>query len=306
MTLTIGVDFGGTKIEAAVLDAGGRFLARRRAPNPGEYRAAIGVIDGLVRAVCTETGAESCDGIGVAIPGSLNPQTHRVRNANTTWLNGQRFCDDLTEELAAPVRLANDANCFALSEAADGAGAGFDSVFGVILGTGVGGGLVLRGTPIEGANGIAGEWGHTPLPWMNAEEIAAAPECWCGRRGCLETWLSGPALAADHARAGGETLSCEEMARCAAEGDSACNATLARYRDRLGRALAMVADIFDPACVVLGGGVSNIPAIYDELHETVARHAFCDAYDVRIVQAKHGDSSGVRGAARLFSTTHED
>lgn len=300
--LNIGVDFGGTKIEAAVLDPEGRFLARRRAPNPGAYDAAIRTVRELVEGVRAETGADRRDAVGVGIPGSVNPRTGLIRNANTTWLNGACFGRDLGDALEThPVRLANDANCFVLSEATDGAGAGCASVFGVIIGTGCGGGLALDGRLVEGANGIAGEWGHTPLPWMTADEQRDAPECWCGRRGCLETWLSGPALAADHARETGETLTTREIVeRSGAE--PPCAATLDRYRDRLARALAMVADIFDPACIVLGGGLCNIERIRDDLPGQIARHAFCDAYSVRVARAMHGDSSGVRGAAWLWKT----
>lgn len=295
----LGVDFGGTKIEAAALRQNGRVAARRRAPTPGDYEAAIRAVRDLVESVAAEAGASGRP-VGFGVPGSPNPVTGLMRNANSIWLNGRPLAHDLEAALGRPVRLANDANCFALSEATDGAAAGADPVFGAILGTGCGGGVVVRSALVNGANGIAGEWGHTPLPWMTDEEQRTAPQCWCGRRGCLETWLSGPGMAADHARVSGETISAEQIAARAADGDAQARATLARYKDRLARALAIVADIADPEVIVLGGGVSNIEALYDGLPDMIARHTFSDAYSVRVVRAEHGDSSGVRGAAWLW------
>lgn len=292
--IRIGVDFGGTKIEAAALAASGQILARVRAPNPGAYEPALEVVRDLVAQAEAEAGARAA-AVGMGIPGSVSPRTGLVRNANSVWLNGRPVAEDMARALGRPVRLANDANCLALSEAADGAGASAGVVFAAILGTGCGGGLVVGGALVEGANGVAGEWGHTPLPWPTAQEYPGRP-CWCGRRGCLETWLSGPALAADH----GLGLRAEEIARLAAQGEPAATAALDRYVDRLGRALACVVDLIDPDVIVLGGGVSNISALYDRLPSAITPHVFSDSAQVVVRQAMHGDSSGVRGAAWLW------
>ncbi len=294
----LGVDFGGTKIEAAVLDESGRLLARRRIANPGAYEAAIAAVAALIAEVEGEAGVADLP-VGVGAPGSASPVSGLIRNANSTWLNGRAFADDLRAALGRPVRLANDANCFALSEAVDGAGAGAGTVFGVILGTGCGGGLVVDRRPVDGANGIAGEWGHTPLPWPTPEELGIAP-CWCGRRGCLETWISGPGLAADFERAAGRPLSAEAIIAAAAAGDREAGAAFALLLDRLARGLAVVCDILDPDIIVLGGGLSNAAAIYDRIGPMMARHIFSDVFATRVVRARHGDSSGVRGAAWLW------
>ncbi|MDP3491216.1 MAG: ROK family protein [Phenylobacterium sp.] len=292
--IRIGVDFGGTKIEAAALDQDGAILARLRAPNPGAYEPALTVVAELVAAVEREAGARARQ-IGVGMPGSISPATGLIRNANSVWLNGQRFGCDLEARLLRPVRLANDANCLALSEAADGAGAGAGVVFAAILGTGCGGGVVVDGKLIEGRNGVAGEWGHTPLPWPTVEEHPG-PGCWCGRRGCLETWISGPALARDH----GTGLATPDIIALAREGAPEAQASLHRYIDRLGRALAVVADLIDPDVIVLGGGMSNVAELYERLPTAIAPHVFADGFDTPVRPAVHGDSSGVRGAAWLW------
>lgn len=292
--IRIGVDFGGTKIEAAALDKTGAIIARLRRPNPGAYGPALTVVTELVAAVEAEAGARAAR-VGVGMPGSISPRTGLIRNANSVWLNGERFGQDLEAALGRPVRLANDANCLALSEAADGAGAGAGVVFAAILGTGCGGGLVVDDCLVEGRNGVTGEWGHTPLPWATAEEHPG-PACWCGRRGCLETWISGPALAADH----GAGLSAPEIVDAARAGDPDARGALSRYVDRLGRALAGVVDLIDPDVIVLGGGMSNVGELYERLPGAIGPHVFADGFDTPIRWAVHGDSSGVRGAAWLW------
>ncbi len=296
--IRIGVDFGGTKIEAAALGRDGQFLARVRKPNPGGYDAALATVRDLVAEAEREAGGTVAH-VGVGIPGSLSPRTGLVRNANTTWLNGRPFDRDLATALARPVRVANDANCFTLSEAVDGAGAGAKVVFGVIIGTGCGGGVATSGVLHEGPNGIAGELGHAPLPWPSADE-RGAHTCWCGRTDCLETWIAGPAFLADFRLHGGQATSAAEGVELARAGDVVAAAALDRYLSRLGRALAMVCDVLDPDVFVLGGGMSNVTEIYDRVPATVARYMFSDIYETRIVPAKYGDSSGVRGAAWLW------
>ncbi len=295
--MRIGVDFGGTKIEAAVIGDDGAFLARRRETNPGGYDAAIAAVGRLVAAVESETGAAGP--VGVAAPGSVSPTTGLMRNANSTWLNGRAFPQDLERALDRPVRLANDANCLALSEAVDGAGAGKSVVFAVIIGTGCGGGVAVDGRLVEGAGGVAGEWGHTSLPWPSANE-APGPACWCGLSGCLETWVSGTGLQRDHLERTGRALSAEAIVAAAREGQIEARRTLDLYIDRLGRAIAMVVNLIDPDIFVLGGGLSNVGEIYDALSPVVQRHAFTDAWNGVILPARWGDSSGVRGAARLW------
>jgi len=293
--IRIGVDFGGTKIEAAAIDAGDQALARVRVPNPGDYEAALEAVAGLVAQV--EAAAGPAGSIGVGIPGSPSPRTGLVRGANSVWLNGRPFQHDLTARLGRPVRVANDANCFALSEAR-----GFPGVrvtFGVIIGTGCGGGVVVDGKVVEGANGIGGEWGHTPLPWP-AEAERPGRLCFCGRRGCMETWVSGPAFAADYREATGEALAPPQIAARAEAGEPAARAALDRYVDRLARGLAVVCDIVDPDVIVLGGGMSNVEALYRELPPRLAAHIFSDVCLTRIEKARFGDSSGVFGAAWLW------
>ncbi|MDW8315630.1 MAG: ROK family protein [Rhodovarius sp.] len=293
--MRIGIDVGGTKIEVAALDEAGRCLLRRRIATPRSYEGVIDAIGMLVAEVETTLGATGT--VGVGIPGSLNPQTGLVRGANSTWLNGHPLESDLSRRLLRPVRLANDAHCLALSEAADGAAAGAESVFAVILGTGVGAGIVLGGRPHEGANRIAGEWGHNPLPWMSSAEFPG-PRCWCGRQGCIETFLSGPALAAD-ADGPGATDASGLPAR-AARGDVAAALALARHADRLARALAHVINILDPEVIVLAGGLSNMAHLYEEVPRLWGRYVFSDSLRTRLLPALHGDSSGVFGAARLW------
>lgn len=296
--IRIGVDFGGTKIEAAALAADGEVVARVRAPNPGAYAPALETVRDLVAEAERAAGAH-VPAIGVGIPGSLSPRTGLVRNANSVWLNGRTFREDLAAALDRPVRLANDANCLALSEASDGAAAGAPTVFAVIVGTGCGGGLVVDGAIVEGANGIGGEWGHMPLPWPTADETARAA-CWCGRPLCMELFVSGPGFEADHRLATGRDWRVPAIMQAARQSDAAAAAAFDRYVDRLGRGLAVVADIVDPDVFVFGGGVSNVFELYDRVRPVMAERMFSDVCETRLVQAKHGDSSGVRGAAWLW------
>lgn len=296
--MRIGVDLGGTKIEVAALDAAGAVVARRRVHTPAQdYAATIRTIRALVEAVEAELGRR-CS-VGVAMPGAISPATGLVKNANSTWLIGRRIDRDIEAALGRAVRLANDADCFALSEAVDGAAAGARSVFGVILGTGVGGGIVIAGKLLAGANAIAGEWGHNPLPWP-ADSERPGPPCYCGRTGCIETFLSGPALAADHRRVTGADRDAAGIAEAAEAGEAAAQASLARYVDRLARSIASIINIVDPEFVVLGGGVSRIAALYDAVPAIWGRYVFSDVVATRLVPPVHGDSSGVRGAAWLW------
>lgn len=295
--MQIGVDFGGTKIEVAALAADGGFLTRLREPNPGTYGAALATVVRLVEQVEDQLGRTGT--VGLAVPGSASPTTGRMRNANSTWLNDRPFREDLAAALRRPVRMANDANCLALSETVDGAAAGAAVVFAVIIGTGCGGGLAVDGQLITGANGLTGEWGHIALPWPAAAEVPG-PACWCGLHGCLETWISGTGLQRDHAAVTGQTLSAEAIVAAAQTAEVAAVASLDRYVDRLARALAMVMNLVDPDVVVLGGGLSNVSDLYPRLAEQVPRHVFADSIVTRIVPARWGDSSGVRGAARLW------
>lgn len=294
-----GIDLGGTKIEGIVLDTAGTEIARRRIAAPrGDYRATISAIHGLIADLEADSGAISH--VGVGIPGTISPATGLVKNANSTWLIGHPFDKDLETVLGRPVRLANDANCFALSEAADGAAAGAACVFGVILGTGTGGGLALDGKPLTGINAIAGEWGHNPLPWPTDEDTPGV-QCYCGLTGCIETYLSGPGLARDHRAATGEDLSPPEIAARAANGNAAAETTMARYEGRLARALASVINIVDPEVIVLGGGLSNLDRLYHNVPGQLDRWVFSDTVATRLVQNRHGDASGVRGAAWLWT-----
>jgi fructokinase len=297
----IGVDFGGTKIEAAALDRDGGFLARVRAPTPRNYDASLKTIADLVAQAEREAGVrpEGKRSVGVATPGSISPKTGVIRNANSVWLNGKRFREDLSATLGAPVRMINDANCLALSEASDGAAAGAFVVFAAILGTGCGGGIAVNGRVLEGANAIAGEWGHTPLPWPQPDEFPA-PQCWCGRHGCLELYISGTGFETDYRRATGRTLAGADIAVAARAGDVDAAAALARYLDRLGRGLAVICNMIDPEVIVLGGGMSNVPELYARLPNEIGRWIFSDICLTQIAPAKFGDSSGVRGAAMLW------
>jgi len=294
----IGVDLGGTKIEAAAIDRDGGLHARRRVATPaGDYAGTIAAVAALVHGI--ETELRSVMTVGIGIPGTLVARTGLVKNANSTWLIGRPLGHDLEAALGRPVRLANDANCFALSEASDGAAAGCSNVFGVILGTGVGGGVVIDGQIVSGANSIAGEWGHNPLPWPAADELPG-PLCYCGRSGCIETFLSGPGLAADHRRHGGDDITGEQIVARANSGDAACRTTLDRYVGRLARALAHVINIFDPDAIVLGGGLSAITTLYDSVPSRWGEFVFSGDVVTRLLPPRHGDSSGVRGAAWLW------
>jgi fructokinase len=293
----IGIDLGGTKIEGIVLD-GSRELARRRVDTPrDDYLATLEAIVTLV-AELEHAAATSCT-VGIGIPGTLAAATGLVKNANSTWLIGKPLQPDLESRLDRRVRIANDANCFALSEAVDGAGSAHRVVFGVILGTGTGGGVVIDRRVWRGRNAIAGEWGHNPLPRAVADELPGPP-CYCGQTGCIETFLSGSGLARDHARATGQRAEPAEIAARAEQGDAAAGATLARYEDRLARALSGVLNVLDPDVVVLGGGLSNIGRLYDNVRRLLARYVFSDRVDTELVPPAHGDSSGVRGAAWLW------
>ena len=296
--IRLGIDLGGTKIEGIVLDARGRTLARLRIATPREdYPATVAAVAGLVAALEHEAGVRGS--VGVGIPGAVSPKTGRIKNASSTWLIGADFSRDLAVALDRPVRLANDANCFALSEAVDGAAAGAGVVFGVILGTGVGGGVVIDGKALAGRNAIAGEWGHNPLPWPRDEE-RPGPSCYCGKRGCIETFLSGPGLTRDYAAGGGRQASPEEIETRAEAGEAAALAALDRYQDRLARGLAQVIDLLDPDVIVLGGGLSNLPRLYQSLPARLPAYVFSDRVDTELCPPRHGDSSGVRGAAWLW------
>src|SRR5438552_13097668 len=306
--MRIGIDLGGTKIEAIALSPAGQEITCLRVATPRDYAASLDAIAGLVRELERAAGGQGT--VGVGIPGTVVPRTGLVKNANSTWLNGQPLERDLVGRLGRPVRVMNDANCFALSEATDGAAAGAPVVFGVILGTGVGGGIVVDGRCLAGANLIAGEWGHNPLPWVTPDE-QPGPPCYCGKRGCIEAWLSGPGFERDHAEHTGLTLSGREIVRAAAGGDPGAAATLARYQDRLGRTLASLINVLDPDVVVLGGGMSNIAGLPEAASALLLRYMFAvgassDPVATRVVRAAHGDSSGVRGAAWLWPASEED
>jgi fructokinase len=299
--LRIGIDLGGTKIEGLALD-GCRELARVRVETPrDDYSETIEAIASLVGRLERETGAPGT--VGVGIPGTVSPATGLVKNANSVWLIGRPLLSDLQRRLRRDVRIANDANCFAVSEAADGAGAGADVVFGVIVGTGTGAGIVVRGRLLTGPNAVAGEWGHNSLPWPREEE-RPGPECYCGHHGCIETFLSGPGLARDHQRHAGSRSSPEEIVRRAAAGDDVAEQTISRYEHRMARALAMIINVLDPDVIVLGGGMSNVARLYERVpqlwHEWVFSAGRDESVRTRLVPARHGDSSGVRGAAWLW------
>lgn len=293
----IGVDLGGTKIAAVSLLPGRRMSEEIRLPTPRNYDATLEAIRQLVLQLEADTGVRGT--VGVGMPGSISPATGRVQNSNSTWLNGQPFDRDLSQRLERPVRMANDANCFTLSEATDGAAAGARSVFGVILGTGCGGGIVINGGIVDGPRGIGGEWGHNPLPWPEPDEYPGR-RCWCGRMSCMETWVSGPAVESDHARATGEKLRATEIGERAAAGDEAARETLARHASRLARGLAAVVNIVDPEVIVLGGGLSQLKHLYDVVPALMAPYILSDSPKVNIRPPTWGDSSGVRGAAWLW------
>lgn len=312
-SVRIGIDLGGTKIEGIALEDG-REVARVRVPAPrGDYERTLTAIAELVdeigRTGCRAAGAPPmaslAASIGIGIPGTLSPATGLVKNANSTWLNGRPLQADLERHLGRPVRIANDANCFAISEATDGAAAGAEVVFGVIIGTGTGAGIVVHGRVLGGPNGVAGEWGHNPLPWPDDEDLPPPP-CYCGKHGCIETYLSGPALTRDHEQHTGALLTAEQVAERAAAGDPGAVATLARYASRMARALASAINVLDPDVIVLGGGLSNIAYLYEQVPRLWDRWVFgCtgtgprDRVRTRLIRARHGDASGVRGAAWL-------
>jgi fructokinase len=315
--MRIGIDLGGTKIEGIAIADDGHERLRRRAQTPrGDYDGTLAAVARLVLDIEREVGAQATVGIG--IPGAVSPATGVIKNANSTWLIGRPLSDDLARMLGRPIRLANDANCFALSEAADGAAAGADVVFGVILGTGTGAGIVVHGKVLTGVNAIGGEWGHNPLPAPKDDERPGSL-CYCGRYGCVETFLSGPGLARDYdehtpyvarpvkgrddASLKGSRYDAEHVAALAAQGEPRAVAALERYEERLARALATVVNILDPDVIVLGGGVSNIGRLYESVPRLWAPHVFSDRVATRLVRAKHGDSSGVRGAAWLWPAT---
>jgi fructokinase len=293
----IGIDLGGTKIEILVLAHDGEEGFRERVETPSDYDATLAAVVSLVERAEAETGGRASVGLG--IPGSPSPVDGAIRNANSTWLNGRDLGRDLETALDRPVRLANDANCFALSEASDGAGRSAESVFGVILGTGVGGGLVVRGEILPGSQGIAGEWGHNPLPWPSDQE-RPGPECYCGRLGCIETFVSGPGLKLDHRAGTGRDWEPSEIGRAAALGDLGARLAMGRYVNRLARGLATVVNVADPEVIVLGGGVSNIPGLAAKVQDALEPFVFTDKVLTRVVRNLHGDSSGVRGAAWLW------
>jgi fructokinase len=294
----IGVDLGGTKIEALALDESGHAIVRRRVATPaGDYRATIEMIGALVDEIEREVGA-TCT-VGVGTPGSLSKRTGLLRNSNSTVLNGKPLERDLCARLGRTVRIANDANCFALSEAVDGAGADCEVVFGVILGTGVGGGLVVERRVLEGRNAIAGEWGHNPLPWPRLDDLPGPP-CYCGKRGCIETFLSGPGLSRAFEQRTGRRLSAAEIAAQAAAADAPAAAALTEYKERLARALAHVVNLVDPGTIVLGGGLSNIESLYADVPRWMTRYVFSGDVATPVLPARHGDAGGVRGAAWLW------
>ncbi|HVJ50858.1 MAG TPA: ROK family protein [Aliidongia sp.] len=300
LPLRIGVDLGGTKIESVALDAVGKVLARRRIATPsGDASGTISAIAGLVKAIEADLGLSGEGAVGIGTPGSLSPASGLLRNSNSTVLNGLPLDRLLAEALGRPVRIANDANCFALSEATDGAAAGAGTVFGVILGTGVGGGLVVNGRLLTGRNGVAGEWGHNPLP-APLDDERPGPACYCGRHGCIETFLSGPAMAAEHSTRTGRDETASAIAAAAEQGDETAVETMRRYVDRLARALGTVINLVDPDIIVLGGGLSNIASLYADVPARWRRYIFSDTVTTALVPPKHGDASGVRGAAWLW------
>jgi fructokinase len=301
-SMRIGIDLGGTKIEGIAIASDGHERLRRRIASPrGDYARTLGAVAGLVREIEQEMG--EAGSVGVGIPGTISPATGLIKNSNSTWLNGTPLAEDLARVLGRPIRLANDANCFALSEATDGAAAGARVVFGVIIGTGTGGGVVIDRQVLVGANAIGGEWGHNPLPAARGVE-SPGPPCYCGRSGCIETFLSGPALARDHAENGEVTITAQEIVARALAGDALADAALDRYEDRMARALGSVINLIDPDVIVLGGGLSNIERLYERIPRVWSAYIFSDAVTTRLVRAQHGDSSGVRGAAWLWD--HDD
>jgi fructokinase len=300
MTIALGIDLGGTKTEIIAIGEDGDELLRRRRPTPrNDYEGTLGAIRDLILQAERELGARGT--IGAGTPGAISPATRLLKNANSVWLNDRPLDRDLERVLGRPVAVANDADCLALSEATDGAGAGADPVFAVIIGTGVGGGIVVRGRPVNGPNAITGEWGHNPLPWPTPDELPGPP-CYCGLTGCIETWLSGPGLAQDFERTSGRQLQPREIVAAAVSGDEEAEAAMLRYEDRLARGLAMVINILDPEAIVLGGGLSRVERLYTAVPARLDRYVFTDVVRTRVRPPVHGDSSGVRGAAWLGRT----
>jgi len=299
MSALIGIDVGGTKTEVAVLGHQGEFLYRQRLPTPqDDYAAILDTIHSLVTQAVAHTGMAHPPSIGCGIPGCLDPDTHKVRGANTLVLNGRSLQADLEHRLQCRVPVQNDANCLAVSEAVDGAGQGSQVVFAAILGTGCGGGIAVQGHAWQGRHAIAGEWGHNPLPWPTPEELQV-PACWCGQVGCLETWISGTGFAHDHARQFGASLTAVQLIQAMREGDAQAGLSFERYVTRLARGLAQVVNLLDPDCIVLGGGMSNVDDIYPDVQGQMQRYTFSKTVQTPVRKALHGDSSGVRGAAWL-------
>ena len=296
--MRIGIDLGGTKIEGIALADNGQIEYRQRIDTPrDDYAATVTAIVQLIHTIEKETGETGS--IGIGIPGAISPATGLVKNANSTWLIGQPLHTDLEQQLKRPVRIANDANCFAVSEASDGAAAGAEVVFGVIIGTGTGGGICVNGRPLVGANAIGGEWGHNPLPWPHTDELPGA-KCYCGQYGCIETWLSGTGFAKRFLEQTGKTLSAPEIVALLEQGDAEAELALQHYEDRMARALASVINILDPDVIVLGGGMSNVQRLYNNVPEQWGAYVFSDQVATKLVPPRHGDSSGVRGAAWLW------
>lgn len=297
--MRIGIDLGGTKIAGIVLTTDGRTRAEHRVSTPrDDYAGTLAAIAGLVASLEAEAGITG-GSVGIGMPGAISPATGLIKNANSTWLNGRPFEADLTKALGRPIRIENDANCLAVSEATDGAGAGAHLVWAVILGTGVGSGIAIDGRPLSGRSRVAGEWGHNPLPWPRDDE-RPGPACYCGRHGCIETWLSGPALAADHARRTGQALTGEAIVATMRAGEPSAKGTFAVFLDRMGRGIAHVVNILDPDVIVLGGGLSTVPELVAGLPAAIGPHVFSDVFDTPVRASLHGDASGVRGAAWLW------
>ena len=297
--MRIGIDLGGTKIEGIALSDNGDELIRRRVPTPaGDYAATLHAVADLVRGFESSLGVEGT--VGVGTPGAISPATGLLKNSNSVCLNGRPVREDISDLLRRDIRIANDANCFALSEATDGAAAGHEVVFGVIVGTGTGAGIVVRGQVLTGPNAIAGEWGHNPLPWPQDGE-RPGPACYCGNRGCIETWLSGPGMSRDYLESCGELLDAKAIAELAGRGEQGAAACLQRYEDRMARGLAHVINVLDPDVIVLGGGMSNIGRLYTRVPQQWGAYVFSDRLDTLLLPPKFGDSSGVRGAAWLWN-----
>ena len=297
--MRIGIDLGGTKIEGLALDDSGKEILRQRVDTPqGNYQATIAAIVNLVQLL--EANTQQIGTVGIGIPGAISPTNQLVKNANSTWLIGKPLHADLQQALSRQVLIANDANCFVVSEATDGAARGAEIVFGVIVGTGTGGGVYVNGKDITGINAIAGEWGHNPLPWPSADEYPGR-ECYCGKKGCIETWLSGPGFTHDHQLHGGRGNTAKEIIALAEQGDKLAESALQRYEDRMARALATVINIVDPEIIVLGGGMSNITRLYRNVPKLWEQYIFSDHVATKLAPPAHGDSSGVRGAAWLWN-----